>query len=317
VPLPHAGRLLGEEGLVEEEGLGFTEKLFVHPAIGWSANLRLPEYRQVELYTKRKALSFLDPPAAEEAPFDRIAAAARAALVFEATLAGIYPSEHPLTSWTRCKELPRSTQTEKLLAELHRILRVVRKVAFNPHGHVDMRDGVVCLNGAIDRVALSLEITRAGLDLLETMVAYWFEARTGIYPEAYVSWMLAEFFFDIVAEIKRFSDEDRILYQFRRSAPFNRHFRFDCDNPKIAFESDRLIFEMGERYRDPGRYPIDFFAVLDDVLHIVPVEALVDGSIARDELQRWRARSLDGFSLPASFRTRFAREKIVVGQPMA
>ena len=296
--------------------MGFTQKLIVHPAIGWSPNLRLPDYRQVELYTKRKALNFLDPPAPEEAPLDRIASVARAALVFEATLAGLYPTEQPLTAWARCKELPRTTQCEKILAELHRILRIVRKIAFHPHGHVDMREGVICLNGAIDMVALSLEITLSGLDILETMVAYWCDARESVYPEAYVTRMLAEYFSDLVIEIKRFSDEDRILYQFRRNGPFSRNFRFDCDNPKIVFESERLTFEIGERYQDAARYPIDFFVVVDDVLHIVPVEALRDRTIAKSELPHWRARTPDAVSLPASFRTRFAREKIVVGQPM-
>ena len=296
--------------------MGFTQELIVDPSLGWSHNLRLPEYRQIELYTRRKALSFAVPPAPGEVPLDRVAAVARAALVFEATLAGLYPTELPLTAWERVKEMPKTTQTEKILAELHRMLRIVRKIAFHPHGHVDLREGIICLNGAIDKVALSLEITVAGLDLLETMVLYWFSARESPYPEAYIEAMLAEFFGDVVAEIKRFSDEDRILYQFRRRDPFNRHFRFDCDNPKVTVEDGHVQFEIGERYRDPARYAIDFYVVLDDVLHIVPVEALKAGRLARQDLPKWRARLNDSISLPATFRTRFAREKIVVGQPM-
>ncbi len=296
--------------------MSFTQRLIANPAFGWSRNLRLPEYRQIELYTKRKALNFLDPPAPEEAPVDRIAAVCRAALAFEATFAGLHPTDLPLTAWKRIQELPRGTQTEKILAELHRVLRVARKIAFHPHGHVDMRDGVVCLNGAIDLVALSLEITASGLDILETMVAYWFVSLTSPYPDAYVELMMAEYFADVVTEIKRFSDEDRILYQFRRRAPFNRHFRFDCDNPKAAYDSEFVVFEIGPLYRDPARFPIDFFVMLDDLLHIIPVEALKGGRIERKDLPRWRARGLDPLALPASFRTRFAREKIVVGQPM-
>jgi hypothetical protein len=296
--------------------MGFTQELIVDPSLGWSRNLRLPEYRQIELYTKRKALSFAAASAPAEVPFDRVAAVARAALVFEATLAGLYPTELPLTAWARVKEMPKTTQTEKILAELHRMLRIVRKIAFHSHGHVDLRDGIVCLNGAIDKVALSLEITAAGLDLLETMVLYWFSARESPYPDAYIEAMLAEFFGDVVAEIKRFSDEDRILYQFRRRDPFNRHFRFDCDNPKVTLEDGHVLFEIGERYRDPARYAIDFYVVLDDLLHIVPVEALKAGRLARQDLPKWRVRLNDSVSLPATFRTRFAREKIVVGQPM-
>ena len=296
--------------------MSFTERLIGNSAFGWANRLRLPEHRQIELYTKRKALNFLDPPPPEEAPMDRIAAVCRAALAFESYYAGVHPTELPLTAWKRCLELPRATQTEKILAELYRVLRVVRKMSFHAHGHVDIRNGIVCLNGAIDLCALSLEITAAGLDILETMVAYWFSSLTSPYPEAYVEAMLAEFFVDLVAEIKRFSDEDRILYQFRRRAPFNRHFRFDCDNPKANYDSEFVAFEIGERYRDPARTPIDFFAVLDDVFHIIPVEALKDGRIDCRDLPKWRARGIENLCLPASFRTRFAREKIVVGQPM-
>ncbi len=296
--------------------MGFTQKILAHSGFGWSANLHLPEYRQIEFYTKRKALNFLEPAPAESVPFDRIAAVARAALALEATLGGLYPTELPLTAWARCKELPRKTQTDKVLAELNRILRVVRKIAFHPHGHADMREGIVCLNGAIDMVALSLEITAAGLELLETMVAYWLAARDSPYPGAYIEAMLLEFFCDVVAEVKRYSDEDRILYQFQRRRLFNRHFRFDCDNPRLMADGTDMVFEIGDRYCDPARYAIDFFAVIDDILHIVPVEALTNGRIAREHLPKWQARSADSLSLPFTFRTRFAREKIVVGQPM-
>lgn len=300
----------------KETGMNLTERLVAHPSFGWSNRLHLPEYRQIELYTKPKVLGFLDPEPPEEAPMERLAAVARAALAFEAVLASRYPTALPLTSWKRCLEMPRGTREEKFIAELHRILRIVRKIVFHPHGHVDMREGVVCLNGAIDQVALSLEITAAGLDLLESTVAYWFSALSSPYPEAYVNCMIGEYFCDIVAEIKRFADEDRILYQFRHPAPFNRHFRFDCDNPKVKFENDKISFEIGELYRDPARFPIDFFFVFDDVLNIVPIEALKDGWIARGELRKWHARTPDEHSLPAVFHSRFARQKNIVGQPM-
>jgi hypothetical protein len=296
--------------------MGFTHKLFANPDFGWSNRLRLPDYRQIELCSKRKALSFEEAAPSDEAPMERIAATARAALVFEAALAGVYPTHHPLTAWARCKEMPKTTPTEKVLSELHRVTRILRKIAFHPHGHVDLREGVICLNGAIDSVALMLEITVAGLDLIETLAAYWFSAKDSIYPEAYVEWMFCEMFCDLVAEIKRFADEDRILYQFRRRPPFNRHFRFDCDNPKATIEADSVQFEIGERFSDSARHAIDFYVVLDDVLHIVPVEALKDGGIARAELPKWEARTPNALSLPATFRTRFAREKIVANQPM-
>ena len=128
--------------------------------------------------------------------------------------------------------------------------------------------------------------------------------------------MLAEYFFDIGAEIKRYSDEDRNLYQFRRPVPFCRQFRFDCDNPKLSFDGDHVVLDISKPYRDPARYPIDFFVVVDGALHIVPVEALKEGRIAGGELPKWRARLADGDRLPAEFRGRFGRQEGAVNQPM-
>ncbi len=75
--------------------MGFTSKLFANPDFGWSNKVRLPEHRQIELYTKPRILTFDEPPLPEEAPLERIAALARAAVVFEATLAGLYPDRAP------------------------------------------------------------------------------------------------------------------------------------------------------------------------------------------------------------------------------
>ena len=54
----------------------------------------------------------------------------------------------------------------------------------------------------------------------------------------------------------------------------------------------------------------------DDLLHIVPVEALTDGRISETDITSWRAVLADGMTLPASFRHRFAHEPIPVNQPM-
>ena len=129
--------------------------------------------------------------------------------------------------------------------------------------------------------------------------------------------MLTEYFADIVGEIKRFSDEDRILYQFRAANAVSTAISASiATTRRRSPDGDRVVFEIGPRYRDPARYPIDFFVMLDDALHIIPVEALKDGRIARADLPKWRARDHGPNRLPASFRTRFAREKIAVGQPM-
>ncbi|WP_454918076.1 hypothetical protein [Xanthobacter sediminis] len=296
--------------------MSFMERLAADAAFGWPRRLALPEHRQIELYTKRKALSFLDDERPSEVPLSAVAAVCRSAFLMDAVLLGRHPGAPGRTSWQRYLDLPKASRTDKIVAELYRIGRIARTVAFHHHGHVEMRDAIVRFNGAIDRVALSLEITAAGLDLIEAMTAYWLAAAQSPYPEAYVEAMLAEYFFDVVAEIKRFADEDRILYQFRRPSPFNRHFRFDCDNPKSDVADGMLVFEIPPAHRDAARYPIDFFLMHSQVLHIVPVEATREGRIALDALPKWRARVPDDLSLPASFRPRFAREVMVVGQPM-
>ncbi len=169
---------------------------------------------------------------------------------------------------------------EKVALQLHRVTRILRLIAFHPHGQVEMRNGVICMGGVIGKEVYYFDITAAGLDLIETMVAYWFSARDSVYPESYVGWVFSEMFFDLGGEIRRYSDEGRTLYQFQRKGPFNRHFRFDCDNPKTTFEGDFVQIDIPAPYRDSARYAIDFFAVLHDVLHIIPVEALKDGKIA-------------------------------------
>ena len=128
--------------------------------------------------------------------------------------------------------------------------------------------------------------------------------------------MLSQYFFDISGELKRYFDEDRVLYQFRRTGRFNRHSRFDCDNPKTEVEGDFLRIEISPLYRDASLYPIDFFIVFRDVLHIIPVEALTDGALPLAEMDKWRARTPDGVTLPAGFRQRFGRETAAINQPM-
>jgi hypothetical protein len=119
-----------------------------------------------------------------------------------------------------------------------------------------------------------------------------------------------------VAEIHKFADEDRILYQFHHPAFFNRHFRYDCDNPHWLAEPEYFEFQINTVHKNAILYPIDFYVMYDEQLHIVPVEALRDRRLPKDQLPAWRARCRDGASLPSHFRRRFVRELMVVGQPM-
>ena len=280
-------------------------------ALAGANRLWLPEYRQIELYTKKKTLAFAVYPPPEPAPVGAIAGVYRVFAALDAVLGG---GERP--SWDTYMALPRDGALAKLVAELYRILRVARRIAFHPQGHMEVEDGIVRMNGAIDRFALSLEITQAGLSLLESAAAYYLSTMGQPYPDAYVEAMLAQYFADIIGEVKRFADEDRVLYQFRQKRHFNRHFRFDCDNPKFEIGGEHLHITLGGRYVAAQTYPIDFFLIIDDTLHIVPVEALDEGALPLGELPLWRARLADGHTLPAHFRPRFAREAVVVGQPM-
>ena len=279
----------------------------------------LPEYRQVEFYTRKKRLGFS--PAVAEAGRPRLRGALATEMAFQ-LLEGLLTSHQPalegLTSWQRYLALPRSTAIDKLVAEVYRILRVHHLALVMPEGRleVDMDDGLIRIRCVHARCALFLTTTPVGLELLESFVCYYLDAARQPYGDAYLEAMLAQYFVDIVAEIKGFNDEDRILYQFNQRLPINRHFRFDSDNPAYRVEAGMLQLEIGKRYADPLRYPVDFYLVFDGRLHVIPVEALRQGCLPLAELARWQARTEDGLRLPERFRTRFGREENVVGLPM-
>lgn len=280
-------------------------------------NWHLPEDRQVELYTKRKKLPFRASPAASGDALPDLFGPLSALMLLESHLesadAELFEGK---TSWAKYLALPKRSATEKLVAEVFRILRILRIAANHAQGRLEAREGLVRAACNFQRCALALNITPAGLSLLESFVFCYLDAFGQPYGEAYVEALLTQYFTDIVDEIHKFADEDRVLYQFMpRFAYFNRHYRLDCDNPKLTAESDHLRFEIGASHADPVRYPIDFFVPLDEGLYIIPVEALKDSRLANAELPRWRVR--DGFDeLPAEFRMRFGREVTTVGLPM-
>jgi hypothetical protein len=288
------------------------------PWLAAGGPLPLPEYRQIELYTKRKKLSFQPPLAADAAA---VAGLARAELAFN-LLERHFAAADPLLfegvgSWQRYLALPRKGSVDKLAAELYRILRIIHIASLHASGHVEAREGLVRMSCVFNRCALSLNLTPCGLDLLAGAVFYYLDSFSQPYSEAYVELLLLQYFDDLVAEIRKFADEDRVLFQFRHSIYFNRHFRYDCDNPRYQHEESFYVLEIGPRYRDRARYPIDFYLPLTDGLCIVPVEALqADGRLPLADLPRWQARHCVGAALPDSFQMRFGREEMVVGLPM-
>ncbi len=144
-------------------------ELATHMMAGASSRLSLPEYRQIELYAKRKTLTFAADAPASELPLPAIAGACRAFMTLDAVLAS---SADGVPTWRRYLSLPRASLAEKVTAELYRVLRLL---AFHPHGHVEIEDGIVKFNGALNKVSLTLDITAAGVLLLESTVAYYLE----------------------------------------------------------------------------------------------------------------------------------------------
>jgi len=283
-----------------------------HFGAAWS----LPEYRQIELYTKRRKLPFADQPSITTALPETLGLHTAAMLLESFLTSRDAELMEGLGSWEKYLALPRTSATDKMVAEIYRIFRVFRVAALYRDGHIELSEGLVRMSCTFKRCALSLNITPVGLRLMESFVYAYLNSWQQPYGEAYVEWLLLQYFLDIVAEIRKFADEDRVLYQFRPRGFFNRHFRLDCDNPRYEFNDERYRLDIGALYADAVRYPIDFFIVIKDVLHIVPVEALKDGYLAQAELARWQARPPYQTELPAEFRQRFGREIMVVGLPM-
>jgi hypothetical protein len=280
-----------------------------------TTRLSLPEHRQIELYTRKKALAF-SAPDTRSPDLASIAGACTAFLLMQAALETDDPAREGRTTWDIYRGLPRTSSGERAVAELFRILRVVRKVTVHREGTVAIEGGLFRLFGAIDGTVLALDISRAGLDLLGSAVAYYLGSLGGPYSAAYVEAMLLRYFADIVTEIKRFSDEGRSLFQFREPLRLSRHLRLECDTVRVRSTDDAWHFDIAAAFRDVRSFPIDFFVVIRDVLYIIPMEALSDGAIAVADLARWRARGTDGTALPAGFRMRFAHEIMPTDVPM-
>jgi hypothetical protein len=283
--------------------------------------LPLPEYRQIELYTKKKKLNFAPAlPAATPEEQHAVNLLALAAQNFT-LLDNHFNARDPLlqegkTSWERYLAIPRTGTLDKIAAEFYRVLRLCHIAHLHPNAHKELRGGLIRLSCEFNHYALSLNITPAGISLVCAAVHLYLDAARQPYSAAYTEALLLQYFADLVSEIRKYADEDRVLYQFRPRFPyFNRHFRFDCDNPRFSEEKDHWHIDISPRFRDTVRYPIDFYLPADEALYIIPVEALQDGNLPLTELPRWQVQTSGGI-LPAEFALRFSREDMIVGLPM-
>lgn len=283
-------------------------------AVRSSTQLSLPEHRQIELFTRKRPLTV---SADTARPTDaKVTAACTACLLLQAAFESAEPLQEGRTTWDVYLALPRTSSGDRAVAEIFRLLRIVRKVNLHRDGKIVAENGLIRIFGIIDGTVLALNISPVGLALLESAVTYYLRSFAQPYSAAYVEAILLRYYADIVDQVKRFSDEGRSLFQFREPLRINRHLRLDCDTVRIRTTDDACHFDLSETARDAGRSPTDFFVVIRDVLHIIPIEALSDGAIASSELPRWRARGVEGNALPAGFRMRFAHEIMPTDVPM-
>jgi len=295
--------------------MNLLPELIADVAVRSATRLSLPEHRQIELFTRKKALA-ISAGGARSPELASIASVCTAFLLLQAAVEADDPEHEARTTWDIYRALPRNSSGDRAVAEIFRILRVVRKVTIHRQGTVAIEGGLFRCFGAIDGTVLALDISQAGLGLLESAAAYYLDSLAQPYSAAYVEAILLRYFADIISEIKRYSDEGRSLFQFREPLRMNRHLRLDCDTVRPRIAGDVCQFDLGEAFRDAGRFPIDFFVVIRDVLYIIPIEALTDGTIEVAELARWQARGTDGPALPAQFRMRFAHEIMPTDVPM-
>ncbi|WP_297468742.1 hypothetical protein [Acidithiobacillus sp.] len=288
-------------------------------ALEYSAHARdrhAPEYRQLELYSTKKKLPYAQDSESDAKRQRGSFSIEMAFAALEGALTLAHPEIEGLPSWKKYLALNKKTAMDKVVAEVYRVLRIHHLAWVNRDSYFEVDEGGIRIRCVFQHCSLTLGISPVGMELLESFVGYYLDSFRQPYSEAYAEAVLIQYFIDIVQEINAFSDEDRVLYQFHQAMPFNRHFRFDSDNPRYEFDDGMLKIEIGKRYDDPVRYPIDFYIVIDDATYIIPAEALKQGAISLERLPRWRIRTADGMHLPERFRLRFGRLENVVGLPM-
>jgi len=281
----------------------------------FGAHLRLPEHRQLELYHRKKRVGFA-PETGSDSLLPDLLPTLNAFMLLEGFLEARYPEIEGKTGWEAYQALPRKSDTDKVVAEIFRILRVLRTSVVSPLGHVMVEHGLIRTFVTHHQCALSITVSMPGLELLTSAVAWYLWAQGQPYPEAYVEAMLLGYFTEIVEEVKRFNDEDRVLYQFGHRLTLNRLQRLDLDSPKVSIEDGVCSFDIAKPFQNVARYPIDIYVAIDGALYIIPIEAAINGRIQAAELERWKARTGDKAELPHDFMLNFGREPVVVGQPM-
>lgn len=237
-----------------------------------------PEFSRIELGgVRRPVLSFADPHPIDADTAREVSRVVRAAAVLDLALDAGADRDVERSSRRRFLDPPRGSRAERAAAELYRRIRLPAKIALRPGVRAERRDALVYLGVDVDKEIYEIEITSAGLDPLELGALKLLEFARTPYPGGWVEAFLVALIADLTAETQAFHDEDNTLLQFRAPFPFNRHRRFDRGNPRFRFVDDALEIEIPEAFKNAAVFAIDFHVIVDDLPHIIPVEAPTDG----------------------------------------
>lgn len=253
----------------------------------------LPEQRKIELYTHGLEVSLADPGPPEGPPgwdIPPVMDALVAFMLLEAQLETSHPGLAELPWGQRQAALAPRDRVQRVMAQVYRILRLLRRGVAAPGARLKNGEGVFQLNYVERPFAFGLRVTHAGLELLASLVALYLDLLRQPYPEAYLEALLSQYYEDIITEVRYLSDEEGSVLHFRKEMAFNRHCRLRCGNARFVLGPQHLEVAIGERFADPRAYPIDFFLLIEGEFHIIPAEALETGRLPRAELERWRAR---------------------------
>jgi hypothetical protein len=136
----------------------------------------------------------------------------------------------------------------------------------------------------------SFRIFKSGMENITSAAVYYMLNGSSMYPDAYVEGILTAYYADIFDQIRDYHDECGELNVINTRQSINRHFRMAAGNPTYTFENNLVKFTVEQMYADQRLYPIDFYIEVDQKLHIIPVEALENGTLSVSDLPRWKAR---------------------------
>jgi hypothetical protein len=262
-----------------------------------SSRFHLPEVRKLDLSPNLKSGVQVLPLIADKPfiePFKGFWDPWRSFLLLDCFFDSLYPQIIGKSSREKYLFLPKSNRTERIVAEIYRILRVYNMACVDKVGKISYEQNRICINLIINCKVYSYRIFKPGLDLLTSAVIYYLSSFEKLDPLAYIEAVLSSYYIDINDQIRDFHDEDDDVLVFRPKFAINRHFRYASGNATLLYNEGFLEFKIDDFHKNSTVFPIDFYFTFDQKLYIIPVEALCDGKIHVSELPDWKAN--DGVS---------------------